>query len=77
MRISGTKYKQKSAVRSPITKVQTGSKPNKPITLRQIVAKKVYRIIYRIEEVAKDVVVVRVIHVKRGKEYVKRAIRNL
>jgi hypothetical protein len=26
MRIFGTKYKQKSAVRSPITKVQTGSK---------------------------------------------------
>ncbi|NBC06156.1 MAG: type II toxin-antitoxin system RelE/ParE family toxin [Bacteroidetes bacterium] len=60
--------------RSP---VKESIKPTKPITLRQIVAKKVYRIIYRIEEVAKDVVVVRVIHVKRGKDYVKRAIRSL
>ncbi|PSR12505.1 MAG: hypothetical protein DA408_05070 [Bacteroidetes bacterium] len=47
---------------------------NKPTTLRQVVAKKVYRIIYRIEEVKKSVLVVRVIHVKRGTGYVKKAL---
>ena len=47
----------------------------KPTTLRQVIAKKVYRVIYRIEEVKKNVLVVRVIHVKRGTGYVKKALR--
>ena len=68
------KLEEMPDARSP---VKESVKPNKPINLRQIVAKKVYRIIYRIEEVAKDVVVVRVIHVKRGTDYVKKIIRNV
>ena len=67
------KLEEMPDARSP---VKESIKPNKPITLRQIVAKKVYRIIYRIEETAKNVVVVRVIHVKRGTDYVKKRIRN-
>lgn len=54
--------------------VKEATKARKPTTLRQVVAKKVYRIIYRIEEVKKNVLVVRVIHVKRGTGYVKKAI---
>ena len=58
--------------RSPVPESR---KPGKPITLRQVVAKKVYRIIYRIEEPKKNVIVVRVIHVKRGSNFVKKALR--
>jgi plasmid stabilization system protein ParE len=67
------KLEEMPDARSP---VKESVKPNKPIKLRQILAKKVYRIIYRIEEVAKDVVVVRVIHVKRSTDYVKKIIRD-
>lgn len=59
--------------RSP---VREAVKPNQPITLRQVIAKTVYRIIYRIEEVEENVVVVRVIHVKRSTGYVNKALRS-
>jgi len=68
------KLEEMPGARSP---VKESIKPNKPITLRQIIAKNVYRIIYRIEEAAKDVVLLRVIHVKRGTDYVKKVIRNI
>ena len=44
------------------------------IIFRQIIAKEVYRIIYRIKEIHKDVIVIRVIHVKRGSSFVKKAL---
>ena len=68
------KLEEMPGARSP---VRESVKLGQPIKLRQIVAKKVYRIIYRIEEVVKDVVVVRVIHVKRSSGYVKKVIRDL
>jgi len=43
----------------------------------QILAKKVYRIIYRVEEKAKDVVVIRVFHIKRGAKFVKTVIGEI
>lgn len=57
--------------RSP---VQELARKYEPITFRQVIAKRVYRIIYQIEEVKKDVIVIRVIHVKRGTSYVKKAL---
>lgn len=50
-------------------------KPDQPIIFRQVVAKEVYRIIYRIEESKKNVVIIRVIHAKRGPGFVKKALR--
>jgi plasmid stabilization system protein ParE len=55
--------------------VREAIKTGQSITLRQVVAKKAYRIIYRVEEVKKNVIVVRVIHVKRGGLYVKKALQ--
>lgn len=68
------KLEEMPDARSP---VKESMKPDKPITLRQILAKKVYRIIYRVEEKAKDVVVIRVIHSKRGAKFVKTAIGGI
>ena len=45
------------------------------IIFRQIVVKKAYRIIYRVQEVQKNVVVIRVIHVKRGEGFVQDALK--
>lgn len=56
--------------------VQEILKPNKPILLRQVVAKSFYRIIYAIEEVADAVIIIRVIHVKRGNRYIKQALKK-
>jgi plasmid stabilization system protein ParE len=57
------------------TPVRETLKQNKPIIFRQIIAKEVYRIIYRIEDTKKNVVIIRVIHVKRGPGFVKKALR--
>jgi plasmid stabilization system protein ParE len=45
------------------------------IIFRQIVVKKAYRIIYRVREVGNSVVVIRVIHVKRGEGFVQDALK--
>jgi plasmid stabilization system protein ParE len=58
--------------RSPVQEVV---KQNAPIIFRQVIAKKVYRIIFRIEEVQKHVIIMRVIHVKRGTGFVKKALK--
>jgi plasmid stabilization system protein ParE len=54
--------------------VRETAKPEKPVILRQVVAKKVYRIIFRIDEAVKRVIVIRVIHAKRGTDFVKKAL---
>ncbi|MEM9261099.1 MAG: type II toxin-antitoxin system RelE/ParE family toxin [Bacteroidota bacterium] len=57
--------------RSPVREV---SEQGKPIIFRQIIAKEAYRIIYRIREIQKNVVIIRVIHVKRDRGFVKDAL---
>jgi plasmid stabilization system protein ParE len=54
--------------------VRETAKPDKPVVLRQVVAKKVYRIIFRIDEPIGRVIVIRVIHAKRGMDFVKNAL---
>ncbi|MEM7574205.1 MAG: type II toxin-antitoxin system RelE/ParE family toxin [Bacteroidota bacterium] len=54
--------------------VQEVVKLTQDIVFRQVVAKETYRIIYRIREVKKGVVVMRVMHVKRGPGFVKDAL---
>jgi plasmid stabilization system protein ParE len=58
--------------RSPVRETV---KQNKPIIFRQVIAKEVYRIIYRIENTKKNVVIIRVIHIKRGPGFVKKVLR--
>jgi plasmid stabilization system protein ParE len=59
------------SARSPVQEVVNLTKE---IIFRQIVAKKRYRIIYQIKEIKKDVVVLRVVHVRRDTDFVKKAL---
>mgnify|MGYP001794790737 CR=1 FL=1 len=45
------------------------------IIYRRVIVNKKYRVIYKIEEVEKDVYVVRILHVKRGPAFVKKALQ--
>ncbi len=54
--------------------VQEVAMLTKEIIFRQVVAKKLYRIIYRIKEIKQDVVILRIMHVKRGPDFVKKAL---
>ncbi len=57
--------------RSPVQEV---AQLTNEIVYRQVIAKEVYRIIYRIKEIQKGVVVIRVMHVKRGPTFIKKAL---
>lgn len=57
--------------RSPVQEV---AQLTEKIVYRQVIAKEVYRIIYRIKEVQKGVVIIRVMHIKRGPGFVKKAL---
>ncbi len=55
----------------PIKEVEQG----KNIIYRRVIINKKYRIMYRIEETDKDVYVVRILHEKRGPDFVKNALK--
>lgn len=59
------------SARSPVQEV---AGLTEEIIFRQIIPKEVYRIIYRIQEVRNNVVVIRVIHVKRGPAFIKKTL---
>lgn len=42
---------------------------------RRVIAKKTYKIIYQIEEQQKEVFVIRIMHVKRGPDFIKEALK--
>jgi len=56
---------------APVKEIQQG----KNITYRRVIIKKTYRIMYHIEEIDKAVYVVRILHVKRGPNFVKNALK--
>ncbi|MEL7220409.1 MAG: type II toxin-antitoxin system RelE/ParE family toxin [Bacteroidota bacterium] len=47
----------------------------KDIIYRRVVVKNRYRVMYKVEELEKDVYVVRILHVKRGPGFVKNALK--
>ena len=58
---------ERPEARSP---VQELAELTEEIIFRQVVVKKAYRLVYRVREIHKNVVIIKVFHVKRGPGFV-------
>ena len=62
---------ERPEARSPVKEL---AELTKEIIFRQVVVKKAYRLVYRVREIPKNVVVIKVFHVKRGPGFVMGAL---